>query len=64
MFVQGLPDPRSHSFNLLVGAPQESNQIPQNQPPIASPPTQRNQYKAVEPQSVKVSSGVKIFRLQ
>ena len=61
MFVQGIPDPRSRSFNLLIAAPASQTSAPASQP---SAPVRK--YTLVELQSpaIKLSPGAKAFRLQ
>ena len=59
MFVQGIPDPRSRSFNLLIAPPAA-------QPSASQPSAPVRKYTLVELQSpaIKLSSGAKAFRLQ
>ena len=58
MFVQGIPDPRSRSFNLLIAPPSASA------PSVPTGPIRK--YTLVELQSpaIKLSPGAKAFRLQ
>ncbi len=69
MFLHGKPDPRSRSFNLVIGPPQSSSGIPENTTPISMltsseptlPPSQK--FEAVKVFASNLSPGAQAIQI-
>lgn len=71
MFLHGKPDPRSRSFNLVIGPPQSQTAIPNNATPISmlsessptSAPAPPVEYQAVKVFASNLSPGAQAIQI-